>query len=106
MPIMALGLQLRPLSAISSDVYLEDIYSTKSEEKGELNIEKNFVGVISTFYRFRTILLSSPLNICGFLLSAFANNFEIMVTGRILVGVGCGIAMPAVPVYVSAQFFL
>ncbi|KAG0583967.1 hypothetical protein KC19_3G175800 [Ceratodon purpureus] len=51
--------------------------------------------------RKRTFQLNALPLIVGTLLSAKASNFEAMVLGRILVGVGIGVSSGVVPLYIS-----
>lgn len=61
-----------------------------------------FAGMIAdTIGRRKTILLSAAIFFVAALLMAFAPNFDLLILGRLLVGIAIGIASLSVPMYVS-----
>ncbi|XP_077234878.1 D-xylose-proton symporter-like 2 [Tasmannia lanceolata] len=51
--------------------------------------------------RRRELILSSVLYFTGALITALAPNFPVMVVGRVVFGIGIGLAMHAAPMYIA-----
>lgn len=61
-----------------------------------------FAGTLSDrFGRKCVIVLADVLLTLGALLMAFANSINMLVFGRLIIGLGVGLASPIVPVYIS-----
>jgi predicted MFS family arabinose efflux permease len=54
--------------------------------------------------RRRTLMLSSPVWVFAWGLIAFAQNYEMMLSARMLTGFCVGLIQPAAAVYVSCNF--
>ncbi|XP_067003354.1 facilitated trehalose transporter Tret1-2 homolog isoform X2 [Anabrus simplex] len=51
--------------------------------------------------RKRTLMISSPLSVIGWLLVTFAKSYEMLICGRIITGFCAGIIIPSAQVYVN-----
>src|SRR5277367_923130 len=59
-------------------------------------------GRLSDFLGRRvTLILTSVIFVAGALICAFAGSFNVLLVGRVIVGIGIGLASTTVPVYIS-----
>jgi len=56
--------------------------------------------------RRRTLILSSPVWVFAWSLIALAQNYEMMLFGRMLTGFCVGLTTPSAAVYVSSNFVI
>jgi MFS family permease len=56
--------------------------------------------------RRRTIMLSAPLWVLGWILIALSQSYEMMLCARVLTGFCVGLVTPSAAVYVSCNFLL
>jgi predicted MFS family arabinose efflux permease len=77
---------------------------------GSIPPSGSFVGslcagpLIHLLGRRKTLMLTSPLWVLGWSLIALAQNYEMMLSARVLTGFCIGLTVPSAAVYVSFNF--